>query len=187
MQLLWGRILAGEIKQPKSYSLRTIETLKNISKQEAELFVRFSQLRLVGNNNNFVYNPEDGVFLEKEFNINFKDRLLLSELGLIASESNISFGFEPVNQPNVINMITYGNIGVFLRRNVGTPAQGIEVLTFTRIGLELSKLIQQESNEKYLTKICSGFKHPSVQIEYGNFVIYPDGRFHLLNGQIYTG
>src|SRR5690554_3131042 len=32
MQALWGRILAGEIKKPKSYSLRTLEVLRNLSK-----------------------------------------------------------------------------------------------------------------------------------------------------------
>lgn len=37
MQQLWARILAGEVKRPKSYSLRTLELLKNISPQEAEV------------------------------------------------------------------------------------------------------------------------------------------------------
>lgn len=36
MQKLWAQILAGEIKRPKSYSLRTLELLRNISKEEAE-------------------------------------------------------------------------------------------------------------------------------------------------------
>ena len=31
MQRLWGKILAGEVKQPKSYSLRTLELLKKIN------------------------------------------------------------------------------------------------------------------------------------------------------------
>lgn len=37
---LWGHILAGEVKQPNSYSLRTLELLRNITKEEADLFVR---------------------------------------------------------------------------------------------------------------------------------------------------
>lgn len=35
---IWGRILAGEVKRPNSYSLRTLELLRNITKEEAELF-----------------------------------------------------------------------------------------------------------------------------------------------------
>lgn len=31
MQALWGQILAGEVKEPGTYSLRTLEILKNLS------------------------------------------------------------------------------------------------------------------------------------------------------------
>ena len=43
MQNLWGRILAGEVKRPKSYSLRTLEALRNITREEAELFEQIAQ------------------------------------------------------------------------------------------------------------------------------------------------
>ena len=35
MQKIWGHILAGEIKQPNTYSFRTLEKLKNMTQQEA--------------------------------------------------------------------------------------------------------------------------------------------------------
>jgi hypothetical protein len=35
MQELWAKILAGEVKQPGRFSLRTLETLKNMSQEEA--------------------------------------------------------------------------------------------------------------------------------------------------------
>ena len=35
LQTLWGRVLAGEIKSPGSFSLRTLEFLKHISHEEA--------------------------------------------------------------------------------------------------------------------------------------------------------
>lgn len=38
MQQLWAKILAGEVRQPKSFSLRTLETLRNITQEEAKLF-----------------------------------------------------------------------------------------------------------------------------------------------------
>ncbi len=56
MQELWGRILAGEIKQPKSYSLRALELLKNLSKKEAEVFLKFGQLAIISSNISFVIN-----------------------------------------------------------------------------------------------------------------------------------
>lgn len=38
MQLIWSKILAGEIEQAGKFSLRTLETIRNVSKSEAEIF-----------------------------------------------------------------------------------------------------------------------------------------------------
>lgn len=40
MQTLWAKILAGEVSQPNSYALRTLDCLKSMSKQDAELFAK---------------------------------------------------------------------------------------------------------------------------------------------------
>lgn len=37
MQKLWGKVLAGEVKKPGSFSRRTLDTLKNLSTEEAKL------------------------------------------------------------------------------------------------------------------------------------------------------
>lgn len=47
LKIIWGKLLAGEIKQPGSYSLRTLEFLKNISIQEAKLVQRIYPFVLV--------------------------------------------------------------------------------------------------------------------------------------------
>ena len=69
MQALWGRILAGEIKKPKSYSLRTLELLKNLSKEEAECFMKFCEAKVTSSNTQFIYNQDNGKLLEDEFGI----------------------------------------------------------------------------------------------------------------------
>lgn len=38
IQKIWGRMLAGEIKSPNTYSFRTMEVLKNMTTREVELF-----------------------------------------------------------------------------------------------------------------------------------------------------
>lgn len=47
MQELWGRILAGEIKKPGSYSLRTLDFIRNLKKSDAELFTRLAKLAYI--------------------------------------------------------------------------------------------------------------------------------------------
>lgn len=186
MQALWGRILAGEIKQPKSYSLRTLEVLKNLSKEEAEVFTKFANIKIVSVDTSVIYNQDNGAFLESEFGITFTDSLLLTELGLIASESNLELSLTETNQVAQTNALFIGNKGIVLNRGINTPKQPINVLVFTKTGAELSKLIEPIPNENYIKKICSSFKHPNVKIEYGDITFLPNGQIIMNNNVEYN-
>ena len=48
LQTLWGRVLAGEIKSPGTFSLRTLEFLKNLSKQDAEEIAKLAPFVVEG-------------------------------------------------------------------------------------------------------------------------------------------
>lgn len=185
MQSLWGRILAGEVRQPKSYSLRTLELLKNLSKVEAEVFTKFANLKIVSGDNNVIYYQDNGAFLQSEFGITYKDKLLLVELGLIASD-NSEFSLPETNQLAQSSNLLIGNKGIFLNRGINTPKQSIKVLVFTKTGSELSKLIEPISNENYIKKICSSFKHPNVNIAYGDIIISPNEQIIMNKIVAYT-
>lgn len=179
MQSLWGRILAGETKQPKSYSKRTLELLKNLSKNEAEIFTKFAELKIVAGNC-VIWNNDNGAFLKNEFNITFNDRLLMTELGLISSENNLEFSFPPTKTHKSTNVLEYGNKGIVLYRDQNTPKQAIQVLVFTKTGIELSRLIEPKDNTDYIRKICESFVNPKVKIEYGD-LLKVGGKMMLLN------
>jgi hypothetical protein len=77
MQGLWGRILAGEIKKPKSYSIRTLEVLKNLSKEEAECFMKFGQFAIKSRGISFLVNFRKEKLLEEKHKLTLNDKLLL--------------------------------------------------------------------------------------------------------------
>lgn len=79
MQKLWGKILAGEIKQPKTFTLRTLDKLRNISVIEARKFEKISQFVLWNVGIYLIYSIDE---LMKEYGIDFRDILLLEECGL---------------------------------------------------------------------------------------------------------
>ncbi len=185
MQEIWGRILAGETKQPKLYSLRLLEILKNLSKQEAEIFIKFAELRIQSTDKHFIYNPQNGKFIENEFGISFSDKLLMVELGLIASKDNLSFSLVASGDTKMTIALNYGEKAIVQYRENAVPAQNFEVLIFTKIGVELSKLIPRKFNKNYTEMICSKLKHPNARIEYGDFVSLPNNRFLLLNNVKY--
>lgn len=77
MQKMWAKILVGEIKQPKSFSKRTLEALKNLSKTEAEIFEKFCKGVIGGGLLN-----DDSFF--KSLGITYSDIYLLSQCNLVA-------------------------------------------------------------------------------------------------------
>jgi Protein of unknown function (DUF2806) len=81
LQILFGRILAGEVKRPGSFSLRTMETMATISKSDAE---RLSKLLSFSFGERLIpfQRTENGDPSED-------DKLFLSELGIAVYASQI--------------------------------------------------------------------------------------------------
>lgn len=76
MQKIWAKILVGEIKKPKSFSKRTLEALKNISKDEAEIFEKVSKGIICDA-------LSDKEYLFKNLGITYGDIYLLSQCNLM--------------------------------------------------------------------------------------------------------
>ena len=86
MQKLWGRLLAGEVASPNSYSKRTLQFLKTMDKQEAVAFEIFCGFAVAHSERHFVFDcgptPEE---MAKAFdNLDFAAHFL--NIGLIADK-----------------------------------------------------------------------------------------------------
>lgn len=90
MQKLWAQILAGEIKRPKSYSLRTLELLRNLTIEEALDIQEASKY----------YINSVGLCSEQSFGVNIILQSKMDELGIICGE-NLTFNFmlSPNDEP----------------------------------------------------------------------------------------
>ncbi|WP_155489535.1 DUF2806 domain-containing protein, partial [Vibrio alginolyticus] len=49
MKFLWGKVLAGQIKSPDRFSLRTLDVLRTMSSREAELFSKVARHAVTSN------------------------------------------------------------------------------------------------------------------------------------------
>ncbi|HEX8515236.1 MAG TPA: DUF2806 domain-containing protein [Bacteroidia bacterium] len=157
MQSLWGRILAGEVKTPKSYSLRTLEILKNFSKEDAMVFSKIGKCALKADHINFIYYPDSGKILKELFEISFDDILYMAEIGLVAYETNLTLKL-PLSIAETKLVVQNGIKAVIVRRPPGCPEQVIPALYFTKPGCELLSLLDPYHNEKYLLDFCSKIK-----------------------------
>lgn len=164
MQRLWGKILAGEVKQPKSFSLRTLDLLKNLSRTEAEVFNRISNFVIISHNSPFLFQGEKDEILNK-YNINFNDRLLLVEMGVLQPDNAITRGLKQNSQ----NYITYFEAGKYIikaEKKANTPENRIEIFRFTKIGEELLKLVTPNINENYVKDFCTRLEKFDIDVQY---------------------
>lgn len=148
MQKIWAKILAGEIKKPKEYSLRTLEALRKISADEAALFQRICDYRIVIGKHSIL--PSDKQLLET-FGIGFDDILKLDECGLINSSGtlalNVTIG------PEITMLTNNGNLMIMAKSLSDSPRpMSIGQYAFTNTGIEIAKIFNNQiSNEDLIS------------------------------------
>lgn len=173
MQALWGRILAGEIKHPKTYSLRTLELIRNLSKKEADIFIKVSNFAIKSGNANYVFKTNDEKLLSKKYNIHYGDISLLIEIGLIQPGDFVNL--QLFEQPNDSQSVfTCGNIIIIAKIKANTPTIQMPVNVFTNAGNELLKLINSSTPMEYLTEVAKSIKNDNVDVKYG-YIISREG------------
>lgn len=148
MQVLWARILAGEVKKPKSFSLRTLDFLKNISQEDAKLLTNLSKYSILnGTNNVIVYKPFHDLFRDK-WGLTYTNFLYLIELGILhPNDAALPF----VNTKKNSQMwFSFGPKAVVFKRKIDGGKFEVNVTTFTKIGDELMKLINKNPSEEYI-------------------------------------
>ncbi|PIB28125.1 hypothetical protein BFP78_15710 [Gaetbulibacter sp. 5U11] len=166
MQSIWGRILAGEIKNPESYSLRTLEVLKNLSKKEAETFMKFASLAINSSGVSFILNFKNEKLLEENYKLNFGDRLLLEELGFLTA-NDLQFKILATKEQKSQVYFVIGNSIILLEKPENQPEQQLQVLVFTKIGKELLKLINSSANIDYIQLLASKIRKENYNIKHG--------------------
>ena len=169
MKKLWGEVLAGEIKQPGSFSLRTLDALRNISKEEAEIFVKVSRIVIRGAEIYAIPLIEDGRYLKSKFNINLRDILLLRELGLLFP-TDLQFVLNSSDEnPDIA--LTCGNSCIWIRRPKDIPTTGINSVFLTSVGKQLLSLIEKEEADiEYIKKFTSYFRQENVKVLVGKLI-----------------
>ena len=163
VQELWARLLAGEICQNRRYSLKLLDILKNMGKQDAKLFTDICAHSFSDGTEWFI--PNNDTYLDSH-GIFYHDIMLMSELGLMSSNGMIHTCINTIEDPSLycIN----GDLAMCISAKGNGGEQYMQFYPFTRAGNELASLIKiYASSEDFVgyAKI--------LQIE------KPECRFHI--------
>lgn len=143
MQLIWAKVLSGEVKKPGSFSLRTLHVLSTLSSQEADSLKRIAPFSLSMTGINCVY----------ESSQYFRDALPLHHIAelydcnILADNHSMSYSGK-VSEPNVL-MFSENTALV-----INEPGRyTAHIYRFTTVGSELLRLISIEPDEEYILEV----------------------------------
>lgn len=147
MQQVWARILAAEVARPGSFSRRTLGIVRDLTKDEAELFVKLCRfdwfipgIGLVP----VIHDARDRHVTDA--GINFTTLTHLSSIGLI--EFNVA-GFLLTDPPTELHLQYFGRS--HLLKSDGGAARGLALsqVTFTSVGRELVDISNAKGDLSY--------------------------------------
>lgn len=153
LQRLWAKILSGEIKQPKSYSLRTLDTLRNMSSNEAKLFEQICDYVIVCGNYCFLPHYES---LEKIYNISYGSLLRLEECGLINTDGMIRLNLETTREKG--HIANNNRIAIAIEGENNHTNIPIAQYPLTAVGKEIYKLFSHDLSDSYLLDFARELK-----------------------------
>ncbi|SNR73391.1 Protein of unknown function [Methylobacillus rhizosphaerae] len=182
MQRLWGNVLAGEIVRPGTYSLRTLELLKNISKDEAEVIVQMAPFVF---DNSILQGCDDTL---KEFGLDTDKLLLLQEIGVLVGVDSIglTINYGSRDENKFVNGMKFGNKFIVVRDSDPKKTLTLSVISLTRQGIEIMSLCEFEENVKAMDDLARRVKEKGFQVYIAEKVTHPNGRVTLKNETPYV-
>ncbi len=184
---LWGKVLAGETKSPGSFSLRTLDFVKNLSSDEALLiekiapFVIRNKILLPGVLSGTGHlGAHNG--LEK-YGVELKDLLSLELLGILTGVSNSglqAYWDSDVGNEFLLNIPCNQKIFT-IRHSESSKRLNFSSYLLSQVGRELTGLAGVKANESYMVDIGVDLKRQGFQVSLSDFKKIDDVTFYLLN------
>ena len=138
MQDLWAKILAGEINNPSTYSLRTIDTLRNMRKCDVELFTHVCRCSFEFYDHKLFLPHYQGYMDAVE--ISYSDVMKLSELGLIFDNAMLRMEFELPEEPAILS-VNRDLVLTVCASEIKNKEGSVFEFPFTQVGVELATLV----------------------------------------------
>lgn len=162
MQILWGRILAGEVADPGTYSKRTISFLRTLEKWEAQAFTEFCSCALRDSNGwRFLFHSEPySEFLRSKFGSRGIESHFVT-IGLLMPET----GMPNPSDLNGTQVEYFGNEYRLrgpsksdAKNGIGLLEIGPSLRNFSQIGHQLAAISGAVPIDKYVERLSVSFE-----------------------------
>lgn len=161
MQTIWAKILSGEAEESGKYSFRFIESMRLLSKSEAEVFLKLSRLVLKEVDGSLYLFTADNVEqteLYESFGIGDSELILSQECGLI--NMGVPTSNEIRLRKEEFNGFYNDQIFIHFYSEENSPKELLHFssYTLTRFGRKLYELIEEETNEQFIIQLAESIR-----------------------------
>lgn len=171
MQCQWGKVLAGETSQPGRFSVRSLEVLKNLSTEEANLFATVCSL--VTNVNEFIIKiPTDkkGLFMVEDsvamsdLGFTHGNFIKLVDAGLLHPEPTLEIAYKTQEKP-----LIFMNNGRHFQvecteNNTADNEIKFQIVKFTEAGRQLGTLVPNNFQQNYFDLLASRYISHGIKL-----------------------
>lgn len=154
MQALWGRVIAGEVKRPGRYALRTLRFLSEFSQVDALDFAELASWSF----GDFL--PD--LIIKERYKDDIRTLIYLSSLGLVQVGSGAGLQRIFDFRSDGTSWIREGNLAVLF---VGNPGEEIRTTGFilTPLGQELMSLLPARDRKAAAQKVALAMRQPTIR------------------------
>jgi hypothetical protein len=178
LQYLWGKVLAGEVKAPGSFSLRTLEFIRNLSTQEAEIIAVLSEFNIAG-----VIYREAKECLEDR-GVTFDTLLYMQDIGVLSGVEAIgmSMNWKSLDGTSFKQVLTSNSMALILSGDDAGTAISLPIYKLTSIGQQVLRLGKFGPNIDYLKKVGEHLKGQGVNVVLAKYYDVAPGQIHWFDG-----
>lgn len=164
LQRLWARTLAGEVKSPGTYSLRTLDFIKNISQEEAIMISKLAPFVI----ENSIYKDPS----LDEAGVNFNFLLEMDDLTIVSGVKGgglqLTLATRSITEYKQI--LVSKNKVLIINSDDKDKKVTMECYKVTKIGIEILTLGDFHANETYLTNIGNKIKAQGFNVKIADWV-----------------
>ena len=170
MRKIWAKILSGEVEEPGRTSLRTLDILKNMAKEDALMFGEICNFVV----DDFIFFPEE--YQSNHPNLSYGKVIFLQETGLVYHSTFLSKVMKFDEQRNS-NFFTYQDYFLRIFSKDNRKEVDVPTVLLTGSGRELHRIVERAPQLDYLRAFARFLRENNCELSYAHIVErYPDGR-----------
>jgi Protein of unknown function (DUF2806) len=188
MQRLWARILAGETKEPGSFSLHTLDFIRRLSKDDAAQIEKLAPF--VSGRHVFHDGPHTGEIdkiLEGK-GLSLGMLIELQDLGVMSGIEALGFAtqFRSIHTHEFFQAIRFQNKALIITAEDPTKILEMFVYGITKVGSQVISLGRFAPNMDYVLQVGRAIITRGFHVKLGDVEIYDAERFSIKNAQAIT-